>query len=260
MDRGDEHLTIDELARRTGMTVRNIRAHQSRGLVPPPEVRGRTGFYGPEHVARVELIKELQADGFSLELIRRLLQGTQGSVRDALRFTRALHAPFANEEPQVVDLAQLREQWLVGGRRGRGARDTLPALVRRAEKLGLLRSVGEGRYEVVSPRLGRAAAELASLGISTRKSLDLAALLRGHAEAVAETFVQLFLDAVWKPFERAGRPEDGWPLVADALERLLPLASESLLAVFELVMREAVDQAFGRELQRLGAASAENVG
>ena len=36
-------MTIDELARATGMTVRNIRAHQSRGLLPPPEVRARTG-------------------------------------------------------------------------------------------------------------------------------------------------------------------------------------------------------------------------
>ena len=53
-----DELTIDELARRTGMTVRNVRAHQSRGLLPPPEVRGRTGFYGPEHVARIELIRE----------------------------------------------------------------------------------------------------------------------------------------------------------------------------------------------------------
>ena len=56
------------------MTVRNVRAHQSRGLLPPPEVRGRTGYYGAEHVARVELIRELQADGFNLELIRRLLE------------------------------------------------------------------------------------------------------------------------------------------------------------------------------------------
>ena len=28
------------------MTVRNIRAHQSRALLPPPQVRGRTGYYG----------------------------------------------------------------------------------------------------------------------------------------------------------------------------------------------------------------------
>jgi DNA-binding transcriptional MerR regulator len=62
----DDELTIDELARRIGMTVRNIRAHQSRGLLPPPEVRGRTGYYGADHVARLELIQELQAEGFNL--------------------------------------------------------------------------------------------------------------------------------------------------------------------------------------------------
>ena len=45
--------TIDELARETGMTVRNIRSHATRGLLPPPEVRARTGYYGPDHVARL---------------------------------------------------------------------------------------------------------------------------------------------------------------------------------------------------------------
>ena len=57
----DNDLTIDELARQIGMTVRNVRAHQSRGLLPPPELRGRTGYYGPEHVARLKLIQELQS-------------------------------------------------------------------------------------------------------------------------------------------------------------------------------------------------------
>ena len=33
----DADLTIDQLAQRTGMTVRNLRAHQSRGLLLPPE-------------------------------------------------------------------------------------------------------------------------------------------------------------------------------------------------------------------------------
>src|SRR5947207_11188959 len=87
-------MTIDELARRTGMTVRNIRAHQSRGLVPPPRVRGRTGYYGDEHLARIALIKELQADGFNLESIRRLLESAGGSSDEVLTFSRALRAPF----------------------------------------------------------------------------------------------------------------------------------------------------------------------
>jgi DNA-binding transcriptional MerR regulator len=56
-------MTIRQLAERTGMTVRNIRAHQTRGLLPPPVVRGRTGYYDEEHVARIELTRQMQADG-----------------------------------------------------------------------------------------------------------------------------------------------------------------------------------------------------
>ena len=72
----EQQLTIEELAGATGMTVRNIRAHQSRGLLPPPQVRGRTGYYGREHVARLELISEMQADGFNLQAIKRMLLAT----------------------------------------------------------------------------------------------------------------------------------------------------------------------------------------
>src|SRR5919197_396691 len=113
-DGGGASMTIDELARRTGMTVRNIRAHQSRGLVPPPDVRGRTGYYGDDHVARIELIKELQADGFNLEAIRRLLEGAGGSGSEVLSFSRALRAPFEDEQPEILDMREMAERW--GGR------------------------------------------------------------------------------------------------------------------------------------------------
>ena len=53
-------LTIEQLAAQTGMSVRNIRAHQARGLLAPPEVRMRVGYYGPEHVAQLRQIRELQ--------------------------------------------------------------------------------------------------------------------------------------------------------------------------------------------------------
>src|SRR5205085_9129048 len=65
--------TIDQLAQASAVTVRNIRAHQSRGLLPPPEVRGRTGFYTTEHLDRLRLIVEMQGDGFNLNSIKRIL-------------------------------------------------------------------------------------------------------------------------------------------------------------------------------------------
>src|SRR5436190_1861870 len=234
-------MTIDELARRTGMTVRNIRAHQSRGLVPPPRVRGRTGYYGDEHLTRIALIKELQADGFNLESIRRLLDGAGGSSAEVLDFSRALRAPFEDEQPEILDLEELAERW--GGRIDEG-------LLARSEGLGLLRPLGDGRVEVISPRLQRAGIELAALGVPAETALEVAAKVRTHARRVAGVFIELFLESVWKPFNRAGRPEEDWPKVRDALERLRPLASEALLAIFQQVMSEAVEQATGRELQR----------
>jgi DNA-binding transcriptional MerR regulator len=237
----DERFKIDELAQRTGMTVRNIRAHQSRGLLPPPEVRGRTGFYGPDHVARIEVIKELQADGFNLESIKRLLGNADGRSAEVLRFTRALREPFAAEEPEVVTAEELSARW----------NENDPALVRKAQRLGILRPLGQGRYEEMSPRISNAAAELAELGVPVEVALTVAEKLRRHADGVAREFVKLFLKQVWEPFVEAGQPDDQWPEVLAALERLRPLAGESLLGMFGLAMTDAVEKAFGRELERV---------
>jgi hypothetical protein len=73
-------------------------------------------------------------------------------------------------------------------------------------------------------------------------------MLRRHADGVARAYVDLFLEQVWRPFDEAGRPAERWPQVMDALERLRPLAAESLVAMFQLVMTEHVDQAVGAQL------------
>src|SRR5215212_6230731 len=123
-------------------------------------------------------------------------------------------------------------------------------LMARSEKLGILRTLGDGRIEILSPRLQRAGVELARLGVSPTTALDVAAQMRTHSRRVAQVFIELFMESVWKPFNRAGRPEEEWPQVREALERLRPLASEALLATFQQVMSEAVEEAAGRELQR----------
>jgi DNA-binding transcriptional MerR regulator len=237
----DHQMTIDELAQRAGMTVRNIRAHQSRGLLPAPEVRGRTGYYGPEHVARLELITEMQADGLNLAAIKRLVDEQGRTDEEFLGFRRALMESFADEEPEVVDADELIEIW--------GQQD--PRLIRKAERLGLIRDLGEGRFEVPSPRLQRVGRELAELGIPADTALKVMERLKRHSEGVAGAFVKLFLETVWRPFEEAGYPEDQWPEVRRALDRLRPLASESLLTVFQLTMTQAVEEAFGKEVRRI---------
>ncbi|MEA2445333.1 MAG: hypothetical protein QOJ12_2625 [Thermoleophilales bacterium] len=232
-----DDLTIDDLSQRTGVTVRNIRAHQSRGLLPPPAIRSRTGYYGSEHVARLELIKEMQADGFNLRAIKRLIESDVSS-EEALGFKRALTAPFETEEPEMVDRDGLAERF--------GVLD--PKIVRRAEKVGVLVPLGDDRWEVPSPTLIRAGEQLTELGVSVDDALKVMEQLRRSSDAVAEAFVRLFVEDVLKPFERAGRPADQWPRVREAIEQLRPMASDALVASFGPRMTQAVEKAFGRHL------------
>lgn len=67
-------MTIAELADRSGMTARNIRAYQSRELLHPPEIRGRVAHYNGSHLARLQLIASLQREGFTLAAIKRLVE------------------------------------------------------------------------------------------------------------------------------------------------------------------------------------------
>jgi DNA-binding transcriptional MerR regulator len=241
-------MTIDELARRVGMTARNVRAHQSRGLIPPPRLQGRTGYYGPEHITRLELIHDLQEQGFNLGSIKRLLANDNSeSVGDALDFTRTLTTPFGDERPREVEAGEFMRRW---------GDQLTPELTNRIQELGFVRDLGGGRFEVRSPRLERASEELEELGVPLSVAVDITGRIRQHAEAVAASFVELFLEQVWRPFEAAGEPAAEWPRVREALERLRPLAGESLMAVFGIVMTDAVELALERELARLAEGEA----
>jgi DNA-binding transcriptional MerR regulator len=243
----DGMMTIGELARRTGMTVRNIRAHQTRGLLPPPEVHGRTGYYSEEHLARVELTREMQAEGLNLEAIRRVLESTEGTSTEIIDFARAVRAPFEDETPEIFERGELAEIW--------GAKELDPKLLRRGEKLGILRELPDGKIETISPRLQRAGGALVELGVSPDAALDTAAKLRRQADAAARTFVDLFVKEIWEPFNEAGRPEKDWPKVREALDRMRPLASDAVLAMFQIAMGEATEKAGERTLRNAAKAT-----
>ena len=101
---------------------------------------------------------------------------------------------------------------------------------------------------MISPRLLRAAVELAELGVGPEGAIGTAEKLRRHADGSARAFIKLFTKEVWKPFDEAGRPEQDWPKIREALERMRPLAAGALLAMFQIAMNEATEMASERTL------------
>lgn len=236
-------LTIDELSRETGMTARNIRAHQSRGLLPPPTVRARTGFYGPEHLTRIRLIQDMQGQGFNLKAIERLLEiGAGGGSEQALEFERALLQPFGTEKPEAITAEELTRTFGAPPDR---------KLLAKAERIGVLRPIGEGTWEVPSPTMLRAARELVELGIPLNHALAVGESITKNTTAIARQFVRLFVQDVLDPLRKGGDAGPGDLATAgEAVERLRPLASEAVMATFAQVMTQEVERQMERELGR----------
>ncbi|MCL4287803.1 MAG: MerR family transcriptional regulator, partial [Thermoleophilia bacterium] len=233
-------MTIDELARASGMTARNIRAHQSRGLLPAPTVRARTGYYGPEHLARIRLIRDMQAEGFNLKSIERLIEiGAGRGSREALELQRALLEPFGSEEPEVIGDDEVAE--IFGDPPDRG-------LLAKARRIGLLEPIGEGAWEVPSPTLLAAGRDLVANGIPLDHALAVGEAVNRHTTAIAKEFVRLFVRDVLEPLRRDGRAED-LAAAGAAVERLRPLASQAVTASFGVVMTQAVERRLRRELR-----------
>src|SRR5450759_954094 len=133
----DYDLTVEQLAAEVGMSVRNIRNHYTRGLLPPPQVRARVGYYNSEHVARLRLILDLQADGFNLASIERLLSGSDGLAARLLGLRKAVTTPFEAESPEIITLEELQQRF--------GEVEAKDA--ERVRKLKLLMPLGDDRFE-----------------------------------------------------------------------------------------------------------------
>jgi DNA-binding transcriptional MerR regulator len=232
-------LTVEQLAAEVGMSVRNIRNHHTRGLLPPPEVRARVGYYNSEHVARLRLILDLQADGFNLASIERLLSGSDGLAERLLGLRKAVTTPFEAESPEVITLEELQERF--------GDIETKDA--ERVRKLKLLVPLGDNRFEVPSPALLGAAEQVVALGIPLHAALVLIERVGRDCDSISRGFTKLFVRELWEPFDEAGQPDEGWEELIEGVDSLRPLASEALLALFKLRMTRALEDAFGKVIE-----------
>lgn len=172
--------TIEELSARVGMSVRNIRAHQSRGLVPTPVRRGRVAYYGPRHERALGRIQELQGKGYNLTAVAELLD----EGRRDTTMTRTVLAPLLEGEEVVLTQQQIAAMFGVAPSAQRLAT---------ALEIGLLRDLGDGRYAVPSRQLLNATVALVEQGLSI---VDVYAMQLAITQAtgdVASRFVEACL-------------------------------------------------------------------
>jgi DNA-binding transcriptional MerR regulator len=240
-DQQPQELTIDELARSVGMTVRNVRAYASRGLMPPPRLVGRTGYYGDEHVSRLTLVRELLNEGYTLAAVERIVGSGLPAGANALAVLSSLRMPFRAEEPEVVERSTLTAR--AGGRDD----DALDQL----EQLGIVERLDDEQVRVLQPALFAAGLQVIRLGLPAADVLGIYEGLRTQVREVADVFVGLFMGSVWRRYVEEGMPEGRLSEVQSVVERLHPAAVQTLLAVFRGAMAEAVDEAIGAELAAL---------
>lgn len=241
---GAMQLRIDELATRAGTTSRNIRAYQARGLLPAPKLEGRTGFYGEEHLHRLQIIHELQERGFSLAAIGELLQtwAQGGDLGHLLGFKHLLTAPMTVEEATRYSLAELLERFPEASGE--------PQLLSRAIELDLIRPDGDDTYLAPSPMLIEAGEELIRAGVPLTAILELVADLRQDIGGIADRFVDLVVEHIAPSPDEA--PDEGeLARTLESLNRLRPIAIEIMRPLMAQELQQAAQRAFDRFAEEL---------
>jgi DNA-binding transcriptional MerR regulator len=240
-----EHLTIDELARAAGTTVRNVRVYQDRGLLPPPERRGRLGLYGPKHLRRLRLVLRMLGRGYPLAAIRELVEAweEQRDLGSVLGLEEAITAPYQEEGPRRLPLARFRE--LLGG-------DEVAAA--RAVETGLARLDGDD-VVINNPTFVDVGLELLGEGFPPRAVVEVAANIAQAMDDVARMCVSFVNDHVWRSFVDAGMPAEDAERVAGVISRMRPRAQAAADAALAEAMERYTDEVFTRTAERLASKS-----
>jgi DNA-binding transcriptional MerR regulator len=152
---------IDELAQKAGLTVDTIRYYAREGLLRPPTKQGRHRLYGADHLERLDRIRELQTQRFSLAAIKAIVDVDRPG----------LEGLFTNPGPGY-SLAELTERSGVDQQLVSGLREV--GLLPDPEEFG-----GES-YDDTDLGVLRAVADLRDIGMTPEILLALGRIYVDH--------------------------------------------------------------------------------
>jgi len=208
---------VEELAAKAGVSVDTLRFYKSKGLMRQPRRVGRIALYDGDDLQRLLHIRALQAKGFTLVVIGRILRGEMDAVDEAL-----VEAVMGDPDDQrdcgleeFLSLAELAE------------RAGVPvALLQALESESVLiprRHEGEARYTDVDLAALRSGLHMLEYGLPLSDVLELARQYHTATRGVAERAVALFDQHVRQSLRRSGMAEaEAAGRLVEAFRQLLP--------------------------------------
>ncbi len=212
-----KRMTIEELAAASQLTVRNIRAYQSRGILPSPRMQGRKGFYGPDHLQRLKQVAAFQQRGYSLAAIQDLLAKIGPEDLD-LGMVAVLGA-WKDWTPLTFSLREFRERFPFF------SEDR--ALLQRMQATGHVEISGE-QVVVAWPALLDVATTLHNMGATLEPFIALMERTQTALQEIARDVLQTFINDVLRKREDTDDPE----VVARIVTDLRPQALAAVRSLF----------------------------
>jgi DNA-binding transcriptional MerR regulator len=231
-DRGDDvPMTVDELAAVAGVSVRTVRFYAAKGLLPPPTLQGRLGLYSADHLARLQLVRDLQAKGFTLTAIAEYLaRMPEGASATDVAVYGALLSPWVADAPEELSRDELDR---AAGRRIDD--DALDGLV----AAGIVRVLDDGRV-----RLRRADLDLGLQWLELplpRTMLERSReLIDGATGQLAEDLGELLRRELLDPYLQGELPPEQRDALSDVIARLKPLTMQAVMTAMERSVDRAV--------------------
>lgn len=227
---------VEELAAGAGISVDLVRSYQWKGLLPPPRHQGRVALYGPRHLDRLRVIRELKEEGHSLRIIATMVAGDGAGRRRA--------RPAGGGEEERLNLTELSERARVP-----------PGLLRSLEASGLLRPLNideDRRYTTGDVRAVRMVLSLVGAGVPMDEFMNVARTQINAASSVAEGAVELFLRYVRQPLVDAKlAPDEEADQLVTAFRLMLHAATELVAYNIQRMMLNLVEG----KIERLGTAA-----
>jgi DNA-binding transcriptional MerR regulator len=214
--------SLGRLAEISGVPSRTIRYYQSIGLLPKPDHAGKHAVYTTEHVARLEDIGKMRAQGLQLDAIREVFASDEYNP-DASTDWRTLFTPRGPDgRNQILDDEQLYN--LLGDRRDEILNDLVSA--------DYLRAVDGDHWEVPSLAALNGALLLHDIGTDVAVAASIYKVIQARVASLADEVADTI----------AGAAGDGYAGEATDLARFLDR--------FRAAAWEVAGETFAAELER----------